>query len=456
MKNILSSFLIAGLLIVSGISYLNAADVEPSDKVYKLALRGEVETGLTAFIKRGIATAEVGNAKAFLLDIDTPGGRVDAALAIKDALLGANVPIITYVNRHALSAGALIAMAGKDMYMAPGSAIGAATPVIGDVSEKAPEKIVSALRSAFASTAEARGRSPNLAKAMVDEDIKIRKFAPEGKLLTLTARETVQLEFSEGIKADEAAVLATIGAQPGDVIELKTSTAEEFVRFITSSAVSSLLLTIGFLGLTLELKTPGFGLGGILAIAAYGLFFWGHHLAGLAGMEDILLVLGGIFLILIEFFVIPGFGVIGIAGLIAVLAGLLLALTGNPAVVPMETYIDAATNIAMALTFAIILSLVIIRLVFKDKMFASGFVLKGSYDSEDEIDPMSVSRETDEREISLRIGDIGTAHTDLRPAGTAIFEDEKYSVVTQGDYIEANKEIEIVEIEGTRIVVRLK
>lgn len=447
-------FSICMILGLIGLVLPLQAQENSSNKVYKIELRGEVETGLSAFIERGVKTAEAGNAKAFLLDIDTPGGRVDAALQIKDLLLSSKVPVITYVNRHALSAGALIAMAGEKMYMAPGSAIGAATPIIGEVTEKAPEKIVSALRSSFASTAEARGRSPNVAKAMVDDEISFGTYAPSGKLLTLTAQEAKRLEFTDGIKNTQEDVLSAVNASDADIIVLTPSAAENFVRFITSAMVSSLLLTIGFLGITLELKTPGFGFGGLLAIAAYGLFFWGHHLAGLAGMEDILLVLGGVFLIILEIFVIPGFGVIGLAGLIAVLAGLIMALTGNPDVVPVEAYIDAATNVSIALFSAIVLALIVVKMIFKDNMFSSGFVLTGSYRDDHNVSQSEAKYKEHEIANTLKIGEKGKAHTALRPAGTAIFKDKKYSVVTEGDFIDAKANIEIVLIEGGRIVVR--
>lgn len=416
--------------------------------ITKIEIQGEIEPGILAYIKRGISVAETNQSAAILFDIDTPGGRVDAALAIKDTILDTKIPTIAFINHNALSAGALISLAADQIYIAKGGAIGAATPVIGDVTEKAPEKIVSALRSAFASTAEANGYDPEIARAMVDEDIIIKNLSAEGKLLTLTAKEAVTYKIAKAVVENETDVLNQAGLSEATVTPLAIAPSEYIVRFVTSSMVASLLLTIGFLGMMLEFKAPGWGLAGLISLIAYGLFFWGHHLAGMAGIEDVILVAAGIFLIILELFIIPGFGIAGILGLIALFSGLILAMIGDTDFTSANDIIHAATIVVSTFCVGLALSLTALKLIFRKNVFSSGLVLKDIYSEKSEPLPNTAIDKT-----PLEIGETGTAHTDLRPAGTAIFGGQKFSVVSDGDLIRAKTSIRIIEIAGNRIVV---
>ena len=264
-----------------------------------------------------------------LLQIDTPGGRLDAVLQMRDALLGSGVPTIAFVDRTAFSAGALIAIACEEIYMTPGAVMGAATPVDGATGETATEKIVSAVRTTFKATAEARGRDPRVAEAMVDPDVVIDGLVTRGELLTLTTTEATDWGYNDGVAANRAEVLAAAGLANAPVIETEPSLAERFVRFITDPVVSSLLITAGVLILIADLFVEGFGIGGMVGLGLLALFFWGHFLAGLTGWEDLALVVLGLVLIAVEIIVVPGFGIPGVLGLAALLGGLFLAMLGR-------------------------------------------------------------------------------------------------------------------------------
>jgi membrane-bound serine protease (ClpP class) len=326
--------------------------------VYVVPITGTIDLGLAPYLSRVIDEAEAKGAAAVLLQIDTPGGRLDAVLQMRDALLGSSVPAIAFVNRTAFSAGALIAIACEEIYMAPGAVMGAATPVDGSTGETATEKIVSAVRTTFKATAEARGRDPRVAEAMVDPDVAIEGLVARGELLTLTTIEAADWGYNDGVAANRTEVLAAAGLASAPVIETEPSLAERVVRFITDPIVSSLLITAGVLILIADLFVEGFGVGGLAGLALVALFFWGHYLAGLAGWEDLSLVVLGLILIAIEIIAVPGFGIPGLLGLAAFLAGAFLAMLGREIQTP-EGIAQAGLTILTSL-IGIVIGVVVI------------------------------------------------------------------------------------------------
>ncbi|MEX0979487.1 MAG: nodulation protein NfeD, partial [Gemmatimonadota bacterium] len=286
-----------GLIAAGGILPLTAQERDASEAVQQAAARtgpvfrvpvtGMIELGLAPFVERSIREAEAAGASVLILDIDTPGGRVDAAERITNAVSDANVPVYALVNRHAYSAGAMIALSARGIYMRPGSVIGAAAPVGGDGS-MAPEKIVSAMRSAMRSLAEARGLDPQVAEAMVDQDIEIPGVIEEGKLLTLTTEEAVALGYAQEI-TDWVALMTELGTTGLPLNDMGVNWAERLVRFFSNPIVAPFLLSLGFLGLLVEIKTPGFGIAGAAGILSLSLFFGSHLIIGLAGMEALLI-----------------------------------------------------------------------------------------------------------------------------------------------------------------------
>ncbi|NNM32845.1 MAG: nodulation protein NfeD, partial [Gemmatimonadetes bacterium] len=295
-----------GALLALILVPLSAPATGQQERVVRVPVTGVVEMGLAPFIERGLHEAELSGASAVILDIDTPGGRVDAAERIIGALSRASVPVYGFVNTHAYSAGAMIALATDKVYMMPGAVMGAATPVDGQ-GTKASEKIVSAMRAQMRALAESHDLDPRIAEAMVDEDIAVDGVVESGKLLTLTTAEAERVGFAEPVDS-WVDLLDRLDLSRAAVDEASVNWAERLVRFFTHPVVAPFLLSLGFLGLIVEIKTAGFGLAGAAGLLSLALFFGAHLLVGLAGAEDLILVAVGIALVGLEVFVVPGFG----------------------------------------------------------------------------------------------------------------------------------------------------
>jgi membrane-bound serine protease (ClpP class) len=414
--------------------------------VYVIAVDGTIDLGLAPYLSRTLEEAAAAGAAAVVLDINTFGGRVDAAVAMRDALLRSPVRTIAFINPRAISAGALIALATHTIVIAEGGTIGAAMPVVGATGppQAADEKSVSYLRKEFAATAEQRGRPGLIAEAMVDADVAIDGLIEQGKLLTLTSSEALTREVAElsANSLEEALTKAGLGAV---TIERRTqSWAETLVRFLTNPLLSSLLMTVGLLGVLVEIRTPGFGLPGIVGLSCLGLFFWGHWIVQLAGWEELLLVVGGIVLIGLEIFVVPGVSVAGIAGICALVAGLALTMVGGGATVGI--IIGALGRVALSLLVALGLGLVTLRLL-PSLPFGRKLVL----DSDMTAGRGYVSAPASDREW---IGRTGVAYSALRPAGIAEINGTRLDVVSDGNFVEPGAAIEVTRVDGNRIVVR--
>jgi membrane-bound serine protease (ClpP class) len=417
--------------------------VQNESTVYRVPVTGEIELGLAPYIQRAVKEAAEVGAAALILDIDTPGGRVDAAEIISDALTDSEVPVYSLVNRRAYSAGALIALSTSRIYMRPASVIGAATPVDG-TGTKAPEKIVSAMRSQMRALAESNGLEPEVAAAMVDEDIEIDGVVESGKLLTLTTEEAVEIGYAEAIE-DLDALLVELGHEGATVVTLELNWAEHLVRFFSSSLVSPFLLSLGFLGLLIEIRTPTFGLAGTMGLISLGLFFGSNMIVGLAGLEDVLIVGAGLVLLGIEAFVVPGFGIFGVAGVVAILTGLYMSLLGNIPTMPDFTraawVLTSSTLLLIGSAWALIRTL-----PSSSRLAESGIFLPAKTTS-------AIGYESAEVRSDL-VGKYGTAITDLRPAGTALIGDERIDVVSESEWISAGTRVKVLSAEGYRHIVR--
>ncbi len=433
---------VLGLLVLA-CAPEQAARAERDARVYRVPVTGTIELGLAPFIERSLAEAEAMGAAAVVLDIETPGGRVDAAQRIVNTVSEAAVPVYALVNRRAFSAGAMIALAADRVYMVPGSVMGAATPVTGE-GQKAPEKIVSAMRSEMRALAEARGLDPRVAEAMVDESIAIDGVVEEGKLLTLTADEAVALDYAEPIEGWEA-LLATLELDDALVVATETNWAEGLVRFITNPIVAPLLLSLGFLGLLVEIKTPTFGLAGAAGIVSLGLFFGGHYLVGLAGMEEFIILGAAMVALAVEAFVVPGFGVFGILGIAGLAVGIYMSLVSQLST--MADYSQAAGMLSAAVIVVLVAGWALLRYLPTSRSFLRSGIFLGE----------STKREGGYLSAAVRselIGMEGVALTDLRPAGVGRFGDERVDVVAEEGWLEAGTAIEVLRAEGYRHVVR--
>ena len=421
----------------------NAASAPPQSEelVYRLQVTGTIEMGLAPYIARALGEAKEAGAAAVVLDLDTPGGRVDAAWEIIDAVRDAGLPVYAYVNRRALSAGAMIALSAEALYMRPGSTIGAATPVVG--TEKASEKMVSAMRSEFRALAEERGFDPRIAEAMVDEEVEVVGVVAAGKLLTLTTDEAVELGVATGEVEDYPALLAAVGLAGAGTQDPAPNWAERIVLFLTNPAVAPLLLSLGFLGLLVEIRTPTFGLAGAIGLLCLAAFFGARLLVNLAGIEELLLLGGGIVLLLIEAFVIPGFGIAGALGITAILGSAYMSMLGRFPTT--ADFVNTAGIIGLSIVLVAVLAFVLFRHLPHSRSL-SGVLLK----SETSRDTGYLS--APEREEL--VGKIGVAATDLHPSGTAIIDGERIDVVSEGPWIEDGTKVIVLAAESYRHVVR--
>ncbi len=438
------------LLLACGLlgHFARAQPQPPRQVVYVLPIEGVIDLGLAPFVARVLDEATQAGAAALILDIDTFGGRVDAAVQIRDTLLDANIRTVAFVNKRAISAGALIALSAETVAMATGATIGAAAPVqVGMPGAQAlpvQEKTVSYVRKEFGATAEARRRPQDLAEAMVDADVEVAGIIEKGKLLTLTTEEALKHKVAD-FRADKLdGVLQQLGLAEAQVRNASPHWAEELVRFLTHPVVSSLLISVGMLGIMVELRTPGFGVAGGLGIGSLALFFYGHWLVQLAGWEELLLTAIGLVLLAIEIFVTPGFGVVGALGIAALLGGLALSMVGAGDTA--ATIVTAVSRIVISLVVALLAGLGLLRF-FPRLPFARRLVLDANLGT----GPAHGSApESDQRWLGRQ----GIAASMLRPAGIAEIDNQRVDVVADGVLIDAGERIEVMRVDGNRIVVR--
>lgn len=424
-----------------------AASVSTYEKILIAPIKQEIQPGTVAFLNRVLSKAVNEEYDLILIDMDTPGGRLDSALEIKNIFMDSEIPIWVIVNRNAISAGALIALSADRIYMIEGGVIGAATPVTGEGKET-NEKVVSAVRSSLAAAAEKNNRNPEVAKAMVDESISIEGVVEEGKLLTLTSAEALELQISDGNYSTFQSFQSEKFRDTARFETIKPALAENLVRILTHPIVISILLALAFWGLISEIKTAGWGIGGTLALVALGLFFWSHHLAGLAGLEGIALVVVGILLVAVELLIIPGFGVAGLLGAAAIIGGFALTIVGDTSLATARDWMEVCLMILSALTASLLGVLALAKYLPQSQLLHRRGLVLGSKLEAYKLD----TQKPDSFEV--KSGMKGTAVTDLRPSGIANIEGQRIDVMTQGDYIKSGEAIEVMSVFGSRIVVK--
>jgi len=401
-----------------------------TDEVYLISIKGTIDLGLSSYVQRALEEAILNKAKAVILEIDTFGGRVDAAIQIRDKIINLNIPSVAYIKNRAWSAGALIALSAKYILMDKGASIGAAEP------RPADEKNISALSAEFTSTAQSRGRPEKIAAAMVDKDIEIENIIEKDKILTLNTEQAIKLNFVDGIALNIEEVLNFLNLQDVKIKYISPNWAENISRFVTNPVVSSLLLSIGFLGLIIEFWTLGWGIAGSIGIISLSLFFGGHIIVGLAGWEAIILFLVGFSLLLAEIFLIPGFGLTGISGIIAILTSIFLTF-GN--------IIQATYSILTALGFTIVGFFLLIRYIPATRTWRK-FILFTKQEKE-------LGYTVGIKNSKRLIGKEGMATTPLRPSGMVEVNGKKLNAITRGEYVDSNTKIKIISVEGNKIVV---
>lgn len=434
-----NKFVIPIIVLISCFAFLQqsiqANDEERDQLVYIIPVEKEVERGLEAFLIRSTNEAIEAGADHIIFEIDTPGGRVDSAGQIGKLLQSLDIPTTAFIVNEALSAGSYIALNSDTIYMRPNATMGASGVITGD-GNAADEKAQSAWIAAMKSAAESKERDPLYAIAMADKSIDLPEYgAPKGEFLTLSPNDALDVEYAEGVVKNRAELLADLNLSDAMIEEMETSIAEEIARFVTNPIVVPILLSVASLGLIVELYTPGFGVAGTMGLTALVLFFYGHIIAGLAGMETVILLVSGIIFIILEFFV-PG-GILGIIGVGAIVVSLFLSGYDLS---------HMAISILIAMIIGIAAFIFLYRRADAEQGFFKRIILKDRTMTEQ-------GYVTTENKMEY-LGQDGRTLTTLRPAGIAQIGSERVDVVSEGMYIEQGKRIKVVAVEGMRVVVR--
>ena len=412
--------------------------------VYVGIIEEEIDLGLAPYVKRVVSDAEKNNADAIIFKINTFGGRVDAATQIKDAIISTDILTIAFINNRAISAGSLIGLSCNKIAMVPGSSIGATT-VVDQTGQKQAEKYQSYMRSEMRATAERNGRRTDIAEGMVDERVKVPGLVDSTQLITLTSEEALKYGIADTLVNNINELLAAFNLSGSNIVTIEQNWAEGVVRFLNNAIVSSILIMIGFFGLLAEIKSPGWGVPGSAGLIALALFFGSAYILDLASAIEIIMFVLGVVLILVEVFVIPGFGIAGVSGIILIIASLFLSLIGSDPVLDFEGISVAIIQLSVALLGAIILIFVMAKYLPKTNIFKR-FVLSDAEKTNKGFSSHPISKDL--------IGAEGIALTTLRPSGTAEINGKKVDVVTESEYVEKGQKLKVIAVEGIRVVVK--
>ncbi len=429
--------------------------------VVVLPIEGAISEPQLIFLRRVLKDAENAKASAIVLDMDTPGGRLDVTQDIVQLLTKATIPTYTWVNTNAGSAGALISLATKHIYMSPISAIGAAAPVSGggeDIPETMKKKVVSYNSAYFRGVAEANDYNPGLADAFMDEtkEFKIGDdvISPKDELLTLTATEAMRQYdgrrlLADGTASDLDELKEKAGLQ-GETVRIEPSGFERAAQIITTLA--PLFLLGGIIGAYLEFKTPGFGVAGFLAAASFLIFFVGHSIAGLTGFEVIAVFVLGLLLVIFELVFFPGFIIVSLVGSALMLGSILFAMVdyypGDPVIPSVDAFVTPMINLGITTILAIIIISILARYlpdlpVFRRLILAT----------HNPIGPSITHQSRDVYDLAAKVGDTGIARSTLRPSGKAQIGAALLDVITDGEYLETGTSIRVIESTPNRILV---
>ena len=427
--------------------------------VYQIDINDEINSKSWIYVQRGLEEANALNADLILLHLNTYGGEVSYADSIRSALLNSEIPVVCFIDNNAASAGALISIACKKIYMRKGASIGAATVVNGADGQQAPDKYQSYMRSMIRSTAEAHGkdslgnwvRDPLIAEAMVDNRTVVPGLIDSTKTLTLTTNEAMEWGYCDGEAESVAEVLEQEGYVEPDykLVVFKPSAMDNILGILTSTALQSILIMLIIGGIYFELQTPGIGFPLVVALTAAALYFAPLYLEGLAENWEILIFVIGVILLLLELFVIPGFGIAGILGIICIVFGLVMSLIGN---VNFD-FSGVDLNHVSEAIFTVVMGMILAAagiIYLSQKIGTKGFFRRLALEKSQEIKDGYIGVPT---ELQSKIGLTGVAATDLRPAGKINIDDVLYDAVAENGFIERNKHVKVVRYETGQLYV---
>jgi membrane-bound serine protease (ClpP class) len=417
-------------------------------QVMVMEIRDEIDPRMLRQVKLALEHAEKIKADYVIVDMDTYGGVLTDAKEIVDLIMGFKKPVWVFINSDAASAGALISIACDSIYMAPGASIGAATVVEGD-GQQAPDKYQSYMRSIMRSTAEVNHRDPRIAEGMVDDRIVIDSIKQAGKVITFTTSEAIKYGYCEAQVESIEEILKRNNVKDYQLHRFQLGAAEKIIAIFLNPFISSILILVILGGIYFELQTPGVGFPLFAAITALVLYLVPYYLGGLAEYWEIIALFIGIILLIAEIFVIPGFGVAGIAGITLVVVSMILIMLNNDffnfEFVPMG-------DIVMA-TFATLggISGGILLLFFGGARLTEtkAFKRMSLTETQDSSQGFSVNANT-----QIMMGKQGIANTILRPSGKVLIEDQVYDAFTRGEFVEKGESIEVIGTEGVTLRVK--
>ncbi|SHK14653.1 NfeD family protein [Tepidibacter formicigenes] len=424
MKRAFFTFIIIIIFILSNICFADS-----KNSVYVINVKGEVNPGMYYHIKNSINKAEDESADYILLEIDTFGGRVDSSVKISDLIVSSNIPTIAFINKKAESAGVLISISCDKIYMAKSSTIGSAEPVPNT------EKNISYWTSQLKTVAEEKGRDPQIVASMADKDIKIEGLVDKGKLLNLTTNKAKEINFIDGVVSSRKDIYNDLNIKYVNEKKLEGNLYEKFSKFITLNYVSIILLSLGFVGMVIELITPGFGIGGIISILGFGLFFGGSVLGGNAGYFVFFVFFIGIIFLVLEAMA-PGFGVFGMLGIGSIAFSIIMAS---------NSLLQAFIYIVFAFTVTIITLVFAIKKLPKRKISKTLFLNTKLNKKEGFVSSKEKSKYLEKEGICISY---------LRPSGKVQIGEEVLDVISEGAFVEIGKKVKVIRVDGSKIVVR--
>lgn len=445
----MSRIILLFIFFLGGLGITAQAQKPQVERVYTFKIDRDIDPAMNRRVQLALEKAEEEEADLIIIEMDTYGGAVNDADDIRTMILESPIPVYTFINKDAASAGALISIASDSIYMAPGSSIGAATVVSGVDGAAAPDKYQSYMRSMMRSTAEASGRDPKIAEAMVDENIEIEGISEKGSVLTFSVSEAIKYGFCEGEYRSIDDILVAQGIDDAEIISYEVSGTEQIISFFLNPAISGILILIIIGGIYFELQTPGVGFPLAASIIATILYFIPYYLNGMAENWEMIVFIVGVILLAIELFVVPGFGVFGILGIIGIFTGLVLGMLPNQnfdfQFVPAEQLFTALLTVILAAITAVGLIFWLTPKVNSWKAFNT-ITLATTQDRQEGYTSTFYPE-------SLK-GKTGIVHSRLRPSGRIEIDGEIFDAYSRGEFIDQGEKIVVISTEGTSLKVK--
>ncbi len=450
MANFISKFALL-LAFVLFFGALNAENDSVTTRIFSFNMKEMIAPPVWRTTKNAIEEAEKQNYDLIIIHLNTYGGMLDAADSIRTKILNSKIPVYVFIDKNAASAGALISLACDSIYMAEGASIGAAT-VVNQKGEQMPDKYQSYMRSMMRSTAEANGRDPRIAQAMVDPKVYVAGISDSGQVLTFTTSEAIKYKFCEGEAKNIEEVIEKSGIENFKITYHELSATDKVIGFLINPMFSGVLIMIIIGGIYFELQTPGIGFPIAASIIAALLYFAPLYLEGLANHWEILIFFVGLILIAVEVFVIPGFGITGILGLFLMVTGLSLSMVQNMGDGIFDYDLTGLTKafLIVIITFSasVMLSVFLTKQLFGTRNFGNLALAKIQ-------DPEEGYTSADDEYVGM-VGRVGQAMTMLRPAGKVIIDGNMYDATALTGYIDKNEDVEGVNYQTAQLIVKKK